>query len=759
MMYDNKDDISIVKYEVRDATIQQPLTRGYQNNSSLQAWVIAEKYIIESENKNNTAAANVSSNKSTNSFKHNNNSNLFLNVLKQYKPEIKCATHNLFNGGQYSIPDEMLETFYQKYSEDVSNDLQNINCESTTTYQVQHSLSENGYKNQFAIFADLDLVFLRGPTRFDQDSICLIAQIIQKATKKFYQFSTYPELQDEWWQENGLMIVTQNISSPLQSLNVDDDNNSEQKHLSNRNDNKTETIFNIGLVPVKNHNPRYITIQAWDNSNLHQDKCEYKGGVHIYFPKLIVNSEQIKFIHQSWIYDLDKYLSYNDYFCNNSMLKLNINPNNFSTSLESWSKIVDFAVYNSTPHLRMVYSHKIKHCTFCKHGKQVATANNISKNNTMSSQFTCTVCKNTGKIGAGYNAIHMPVYILDGFGNPTKEHLDCTITKYKVFFDSEKIKFVDGQKIYVHKPMRRDLQNKYQGLKRVKFINMIVNYCKIRIPLKQASVNKYFVVLENNYIDAENLNKTEYILMQTDNVNKKLKKKSKNMIDLKNKKTITTTTIDNNNEQNDNNNGGEKNVVIKKNVNIATWPLLNNCELTEAINADINMHCQEWEDIKILYVRKSPNENVYIINVDTKYAKFCQNVQRFHHSSNIFFVLNSYGISQRCFSQNNFVDQTLEMKCKNFRGIPFAYQQVYLSLFNDKTLCFSNYELYHKQFVINKHIKNLSTNKQQNLIQKDDVKKNTKQEESLFKKVKILTAKKLKLEEGEEEEGEREEEE
>lgn len=738
---DDDDDINTVNNEIRDKNIlHQPLTRGYQNNSSLQAWLITEKYIIESENKNGSVAAiNISPNKSTTSSRHNN-PNLFLKMANQIKPKItKCATHNLFNGGQYSIPDEMLETFYQKYSEDVSNDLQNINCESTSTYQVQHSLSENGYENQFAIFADLDLVFIRGPTTFDQDSICVIAQVIQQATKKFFQFSTDKNIQDEWWKENGLMVVTQNIPSALQSLNTDNNSGQRNEHLSNRNNdnnNNSEIIPMIGLVQVKKHNPKSILIQAWDNSNPHEDKCEYKGGVHIYFPKLIVNSEQIKSIYGSWIYDLDKYLSYNNYFCINSLLKININPNNVSESLDSWSKIVDFAVYNTTPHLRMVYSHKIKYCPVCKHGKQISTEIKSSKHNTTtSSQFLCTVCKNTGKIGAGYDAIHMPVYILNGFGNPTKEHLDCIATKYNTVFNSEEIKFVDEQKIYVHKPMRRDLQNKYQGLKRIKFINMIVNYCKIRIPLKQATVNEYFVVLENNYVNVENLNKTEYTIMQNDNVNrKKSKKRSKNMLD---NKTIT------NNEQNDDNNA-QNNMMIKKNVNISSWPLLNDCELIQAINNDINMHCEEWKDIKVLHVRKSPSENIYIINVDTKYAKFCQNVQRFHHSSNIFFVLNIYGISQRCFSQNNSVEQNLETKCKNFKGVPFVYNEIYMSLFNDETLSFLHFELYNKQYSVNKIINNylLNSNKQENLVQKD-VNKNTKKE-SLLTEIKLIK-KKLKL--------------
>ena len=70
-------------------------------------------------------------------------------------------------------------------------------------------------------------------------------------------------------------------------------------------------------------------------------------------------------MYQSWINDLDKYLSYSDYFSKRSLLKLYVNPNDLNYSLLQWTKFIDSDVYNSTPHLQMLFSHEIKACDAC----------------------------------------------------------------------------------------------------------------------------------------------------------------------------------------------------------------------------------------------------------------------------------------------------------------------------------------------------------------------------------------------------------
>ena len=369
-------------------------------------------------------------------------------------------------------------------------------------------------------------------------------------------------------------------------------------------------------------------------------------------------------MYQSWINDLDKYLSYSDYFSKRSLLKLYVNPNDLNYSLLQWTKFIDSDVYNSTPHLQMLFSHEIKACDACV-GKN-AKNNNKTK--------TCSKCKNTKKVDAGYNSLYFPVYILNGDGSPIEDHLKIIKKSHKINYDYEKITFFDNKYIKVCKPMHTDIINIFQGQERVDYINKIVNYCRVRIPKDQKLTETF--VENSQYIDSNN--PKNYFLTSNDLVFENKKRKKNVEKDL-----------------NDSFFFDKKRKIIKKDINgvqnidINNWLLYNDPKMSNILNQDINRHHKEWLDVKITTIR-TPNkdEQLFIINVDNKYAKYCENVDRFHTCSNIYFVLNVNGLSQRCFSLNK--NSNPATKCSNFHGQNFSYQTKYLAMFNTPETYLSN---------------------------------------------------------------------
>ena len=627
------------------------LIRANAYNSILQKWINDNKYIVKPntfDNNNNTNNKNSKKNEKDENNKYNN-------YVDQKTNNKDNASHNLLNGGQYVIPDDKLQDFYKKYSEDVSKDLQNCgNFISNYESYAQHSLSENGYYTGFPIFIDLDLVFLRFPGRFDQDSISLIGQIIQQSTRLFYEKNS-----DEWWFTNGLMIITQNNPTAID--------------LEKKEEEFPTVPQVIGVNAVKNHNNKLIFLNTWDNrypTPPPELKKNQKLGVHIHFPNLIVNTDQISLLYRSWICDLDKYITYNSYFSNSSLLKLYWDPNDPTYSLNQWMNFIDSAVYNSSkPHLRMVFSHKISQCKDC-----------IGQDKNKK----CSTCKNTKKVDAGYNSLHFPVYILNGDGSPTQDHLNNLKKSHKILYNYEKMTFFDGKQIKVSNPMRTDIRNKFQGQSRVDYINKMVNYCRVRVPKEQKLTENFIDVSENlQYVNLKNSPKN-YFLTSNDLVtenNKKKRKTNNNNNNQENLQEIVEELIYS--SSNKKRKTIEKKINSAQNIDISNWSLYNAPNMIRVLNEDINKHHKEWQDIKITTVRK-PNsgDELFIINVDNKYAKYCENVNRFHTCSNIYFILNIKGLSQRCFSNNGTCNP--EIKCSNFRGKYFSYQTKYLAMFKTR---------------------------------------------------------------------------
>lgn len=689
------------------------LIRGNDYNSVLQKWINKNNfYKVKKNNVNDQQQLN---NKSKGNLKNygENTRAIFSQIDNKSN-----ASHNLLNGGQYMVPDNKLLEFYEKYSEDVSKDLQNNGNNFETNgfaiNPVQHSLSENGYSHCFPIFIDLDLVYLRYPYFIDYDFICLMAQIIQQSTRKFY-----PENDDDWWFKNGLMIITHNKPTEITKDNNNNEQQQEEEHK----------IFPplVGIMSADNYNNKSVPLINYDEAFPNASKCDHKLGVHIHFPNLIVNLDRAKLMYKSWITDLDKYLSYNDYFSNKSLLKLYINPNDPDYSLFQWTRFIDIAVYNSTPHLRMLFSHKIKACDACcstavnpnpntnnkKNGEKLK--NNININN--KNKKNCSKCQNTRKIDAGYNSLHFPVYILNGDGSPTEDHLKIIKKTHKIIYEYQKITFFDNKYIKVCKPMRTDIVNIFQGQQRIDFINKMVNYCRVCIPNSQSLTETF---IENSqYIELDN--PKNYFLTSDDlavEVKKnKRKNKQKNSTDF----DLVTKMLDSSFKKRRNIEKIDDDDVKKPDIN--NWLLYNNPEIRNILNQDINRRHKEWADVKITTIR-TPNkeEKLFIINVDNKYAKYCENVNRFHTCSNIYFVLTVNGLSQRCFSQNQKFSPTI--KCNNFRGEFFSYQNKYLAMFNTKnTLVF---------YTLNKDKQNFSNrhalkdfNKHENIPENEEERKKT----------------------------------
>ena len=270
--------------------------------------------------------------------------------------------------------------------------------------------------------------------------------------------------------------------------------------------------------------------------------------------------------------------------------------------------------------------------------------------------------------------MYFPVYILNGDGSPIEDHLKIIKKSHKINYDYEKITFFDNKYIKVCKPMHTDIINIFQGQERVDYINKIVNYCRVRIPKDQKLTETF--VENSQYIDSNN--PKNYFLTSNDLVFENKKRKKNVEKDL-----------------NDSFFFDKKRKIIKKDINgvqnidINNWLLYNDPKMSNILNQDINRHHKEWLDVKITTIR-TPNkdEQLFIINVDNKYAKYCENVDRFHTCSNIYFVLNVNGLSQRCFSLNK--NSNPATKCSNFHGQNFSYQTKYLAMFNTPETYLSN---------------------------------------------------------------------
>lgn len=91
---------------------------------------------------------------------------------------------------------------------------------------------------------------------------------------------------------------------------------------------------------------------------------------------------------------------------------------------------------------------------------------------------------------------------------------------------------------------------------------------------------------------------------------------------------------------------------------------------------------EQWSELKVkgLFLKRS--DSCCLVKVDGIGASYCSNVNRAHSSSTIYFVINTSGISQRCYSKKEGVAGSLP--CRKYKGVPVPLSAVlYQSLFND----------------------------------------------------------------------------
>lgn len=112
------------------------------------------------------------------------------------------------------------------------------------------------------------------------------------------------------------------------------------------------------------------------------------------------------------------------------------------------------------------------------------------------------------------------------------------------------------------------------------------------------------------------------------------------------------------------------NRLLKKGTEIGT-----NTELVRKVQEFIRSLGPQWANIQIKQFTMLQNASRYWAKVSGDGASYCTNVNRAHHSSSIYFNIDSSGITQRCYSKKEGV---VDVACKSFASVPTPLSQLLL---------------------------------------------------------------------------------
>lgn len=235
------------------------------------------------------------------------------NFNSEYTTAKLPITHNRLDIGKWYVPDDRLIEFYELYALDFKYDI-----------PVRHAISENAYKSGFRLFADIDWY---SNEKIYNPRILKVTRIFQKVIKKFY--------------------INGNINTECFIL------------CGGRSQTSSEDL-------IKSRAPQYTIELALLGVPKQTMNELHKVGIHLIFPHIIVNSDQVIQLHSSILHKL-----YED-------------PQ-IKTWALNWEETYDVKPYTcESPHLRLPGSYKVEKCKNC------------SKKTTLNMDPKCGYCNGAG---------------------------------------------------------------------------------------------------------------------------------------------------------------------------------------------------------------------------------------------------------------------------------------------------------------------------------------------------------------------------